>query len=138
MVLAGTKAVFDRVIRQKKGKPAGLTKAQCEYFKGGHSNDFCRATTQTECRKCRAYAPNMQERRSLLAEYILELEKKNEDLSEEVEHLWEKVNGMTDQIEEFKVFAKLVEQEVRGEEDAEEEKEEEEDGKGDSEADCVL
>lgn len=125
MTLKEVKAVYDRVVKKKKARPEGMTAPGCEYFVGGHGNGFCKATTQTSCRKCRSYTPNMPTRGSILAEYILEREKRVEELAARTVELENKVDGLETMVADFREFARLVSYEVQ--EEAQEEEKEEED-----------
>ena len=116
---SGVKAIFERVVKKQMKKPEGMAAHSCQYFIGGRGNEYCKATTQVSCRKCRAYEPDMWERRSLLAEYILSLEKKTEELTAETDRLHEKIGQMFDEIQDFKVFAMLVTKEMQEEKEEE-------------------
>lgn len=113
MDLYNAKTVFERAIKARLVKPEGVAAHNCEYYIGGQGREFCKATTQTSCRRCRAYQPNDQERRGLIAEYIESKEKQADELTDEVARMQEKISKMEDAILDFRVFAKLVEREAK-------------------------
>lgn len=83
------------------------TEKQCEFYVGSEER-YCKCCTNTRCKGCHFYSPNLATKMKMMAESLIDLEKSRDEIRGNLQTSERKANRLAEVVEEVNIYKDRV------------------------------